>query len=226
MRKITTLLIVLGLIYAEQINGQCIPCDATTTSFPVNFSSTPDTSYALTSTRNGHCCGATVNAADSTLSGGGGVDRAIHKAGGITIIEECKKIIAQEGRVHTGDAVITNAGILKAKKIIHAVGPVWKGGNNGEENKLASTYRSSIELAAKNILRIVAFPNISTGVYGYPKDQAAQIAIDEVVNELQKTFVIHKIIFVCYDKENYQLYLDYLAKKYGLVSGRFTSILG
>src|ERR1700760_1499379 len=120
---------------------------------------------------------AIVNAANSTLLGGGGVDGAIHRAGGKAILEECRKIIAKIGKCKTGQAVITTGGNLPAKYVIHTVGPVWNGGENDEEEKLADCYKNSLQLAVDNNLKTIAFPNISTGVYRFPKEEAARIAI-------------------------------------------------
>jgi O-acetyl-ADP-ribose deacetylase (regulator of RNase III) len=148
---------------------------------------------------------AVVNAANSSLMGGAGVDGAIHRAGGPTILEACKKIVARQGECKTGEAVITTAGNLPASFVIHTVGPVWKGGNHDEAHKLASCYRNSLQLAVDNSCTSVAFPNISTGVYGYPKKDAAQIAVDTVVKFLATTDKIEKVLFVCFDEENFKL---------------------
>ena len=149
---------------------------------------------------------AIVNAANSSLLGGGGVDGAIHRAGGKAILEDCRKIIARQGGCKTGEAVITTAGKLPAQFVIHTVGPVWRGGKNGEPEKLTSCYRKSLQLAVDNGCKTVAFPNISTGIYGYPKDAAAEIAFETVARFLQTDTCIEKIVFVCFDEENYQLY--------------------
>ena len=154
---------------------------------------------------------AIVNAANSSLMGGGGVDGAIHEAAGPALLEECIKI-AQERRNNpggpcpTGDAVITGAGKLPAKHVIHTVGPVWHGGKNGEPELLASCYRKSLLLAEEAKLESIAFPNISTGIFGYPKDKAAAVAVDTVRKTLNETPGIKRIIFVCFDRENYLLY--------------------
>jgi O-acetyl-ADP-ribose deacetylase (regulator of RNase III) len=153
-------------------------------------------------------CDAIVNAANSSLMGGGGVDGAIHLAGGPKILEECKKIVATQGGCPTGEAVITTGGNLPAKFVIHAVGPVWRGGKGEEPEKLASCYKNSLRLAVENHLQSVAFPNISTGIYGYPKKQAAEIAVKEVVDFLHAHPSAPSVYFVCFDEENFQLYLS------------------
>lgn len=123
---------------------------------------------------------AIVNAANSSLMGGGGVDGAIHRAGGPAILEECKKIVARQGGCKTGEAVITSGGSLPAKFVIHTVGPVWSGGNNREAGKLANCYSNSLHLAAEYHCKSIAFPNISTGVYRFPKDEAAKISVEAI----------------------------------------------
>ena len=122
---------------------------------------------------------AIVNAANSSLLGGGGVDGAIHRAGGPEILEECKIIRAEQGECSTGKAVMTTAGNLPARYVIHTVGPVWSGGSNSEPDLLASCYQECLKLAENHNLKTIAFPNISTGIYGYPKYEAAQIVIGE-----------------------------------------------
>jgi len=139
------------------------------------------------------------------------VDGAIHRAGGKTILEECRKIIARQGGCKTGDAVITTGGNLPARYVIHTVGPVWNGGGNNEEQKLASCYLSSLKLALDNHCESIAFPNISTGVYHFPKDKAAQIAVNTVVKFLEENKDL-KVIFVCFDDENYDLIQQELNK--------------
>jgi O-acetyl-ADP-ribose deacetylase (regulator of RNase III) len=146
---------------------------------------------------------AIVTAANEGLLGGGGVDGAIHEAGGQGIMKECRKI----GYCATGNAVATTAGNLRAKKVIHAVGPVWSGGKSGEQGLLASCYETSILLAAKLGLSSIAFPNISTGVYGYPREQAARVAVTSVRSALGKADTRNmQVVFVCFDQENYDLY--------------------
>ena len=155
---------------------------------------------------------AIVNAANSSLMGGGGVDGAIHRAGGPAILEECKKIVSKQGGCPTGEAVITTGGNLPAKFVIHTVGPVWSGGKNNEPGKLGNCYRNSLRLAVENNLETIAFPNISTGIYGYPKKEAAQIAIKMVEEHFQSDHFITKVYFVCFDEENFQLYQSLLSK--------------
>ena len=149
---------------------------------------------------------AIVNAANTSLLGGGGVDGAIHKLGGKTILEDCRKIRNKQGGCKVGEAVITTAGNLPAKFVIHAVGPVWNNGKGNEENLVSSAYLSSLKLAIDNQIRSISFPNISTGIYKFPKEKAAKIAIQTVVDFLSKTDKIQKIIFVCFDEENYKIY--------------------
>jgi O-acetyl-ADP-ribose deacetylase len=148
---------------------------------------------------------AIVNAANSSLLGGGGVDGAIHRAGGPAILEDCKKIIARQGGCKTGEAVITSAGNLTARFVIHTVGPVWNGGSQQEEQKLAACYSNSLQLAKDHNCSSIAFPNISTGVYHFPKSLAAKIAVSSVVNFIQKESMIERILFVCFDDENFEL---------------------
>ena len=155
---------------------------------------------------------AIVNAANSSLMDGGGVDGAIHRAGGKKILEECKEIVRAQGECKTGKAVITSGGNLPAKYVIHTVGPVWNGGTHNEEKLLADCYTNSLQLAIDNQCKTIAFPNISTGVYGFPKDKAASISINTVSSFLRSHSSIEKVIFVCFDEENYQLLLNELSK--------------
>ena len=149
---------------------------------------------------------AIVNAANSELGGGGGVDGAIHRAAGPKLVEECKTIRERQGGCPTGEAVITTGANLKAKFIIHAVGPTWNGGKEDEPQLLASAYRNSLILAASNSVESIAFPNISTGIYRFPKKMAAEIAIREVNDFLNNDTTIQKVIFCCFDEENFKLY--------------------
>jgi len=154
---------------------------------------------------------AIVNAANPGLMGGGGVDGAIHRAGGPAILEECKGIVSRQGRLPTGKAVITTGGNLKARFVIHTVGPVWHGGNSGEPELLASAYRESLKVAAENNLSSVSFPSISTGAYGYPVAEAAKVAINAVAAFLKEQVTsIREVVFVLFDSatfENYSLVL-------------------
>ena len=149
---------------------------------------------------------AIVNAANSSLLGGGGVDGAIHRVGGPEILEACRDIRNRQGKCKTGEAVITTAGHLPAQKVIHTVGPVYNGGKRIEKEKqaLASCYVNSLKLAEANQLKSVAFPNISTGIYRFPKELAAHIAIETVLNF--KSEIVKEVIFVCYDEDNYNIY--------------------
>lgn len=154
---------------------------------------------------------AIVNAANPSLMGGGGVDGAIHRAGGPAILEECKKIVARIGRLPPGKAVITTAGNLKAKYVIHTVGPIWHGGNKGEAETLAGTYQESLKLATENQLKSISFPSISTGAYGYPVKQAARIALNTVASYLRNNITsVREINFVLYDHLTYESYLSAL----------------
>jgi O-acetyl-ADP-ribose deacetylase (regulator of RNase III) len=159
---------------------------------------------------------AIINAANSSLLGGGGVDGAIHRAGGPAILEECRQIRARQGGCDTGEAVITTAGKMPAKYVIHTVGPVWNGGGKGEAGLLRSCYLNSLKLAEEKQLRSIAFPNISTGIYGFPKKPAAEIAVG-AVREFAPTS-LKEIYFVCFDEENYRLY-DRLLTGNGSPSG-------
>ncbi len=153
---------------------------------------------------------AIVNAANTSLLGGGGVDGAIHKAGGMKILEECQKIRDKQGGCKVGEAVITIGGNLPAKFVIHAVGPVWKSGTLKESELLSSAYLNSLKLAYNNNLKSIAFPNISTGIYRFPKPKAALIAVSTVKEFLSKTDKILTVIFVCSDIDNYNIYKDLL----------------
>jgi O-acetyl-ADP-ribose deacetylase len=149
---------------------------------------------------------AIVNAANSSLLGGGGVDGAIHRAGGPEILEDCKKIRAKQGGCKTGDAVMTTAGHLPAKYVIHTVGPVWRGGNANEAALLASCYQKSLELAVQHNVKTIAFPSISTGIYGYPIEQASRIALQEVSSLVEDNQGLERVIFVCFSQADLQTY--------------------
>jgi len=150
---------------------------------------------------------AIVNAANSSLMGGGGVDGAIHRAGGPAILEDCKKIVARQGRLPTGKTVITTGGNLKAKHVIHTVGPVWHGGGVGEPELLASAYRESLKLATENKLASISFPSISTGAYGYPLDEAALVALKTVISFLnEKNTSVKHVEFVLFGQSALKAY--------------------
>ena len=150
---------------------------------------------------------AIVNSADPALAGGGGVDGAIHRVGGVEIAKECRQIVVKQGMLPRGKAVITTGGKLKARYVIHTVGPIWTGGKKGEPEILASAYRESLKVAAANNLTSVSFPSIGTGAYGYPQDKAAKVALRAVVSFLkEKTTSLREIIFVLYDSQTYQSY--------------------
>ena len=150
---------------------------------------------------------AIVNAANPGLMGGGGVDGAIHQAGGPAILEECKQIVAKQGWLPTGKAVITTGGNLRAKHVIHTVGPIWQGGNKGEAALLESAYRESLRLAAEQKLTSVSFPSISTGAYGYPVAEAARVAIKAVISFLREQVTsLKEVVFVLFDSRTYQAY--------------------
>ena len=155
---------------------------------------------------------AIVNAANSSLMGGGGVDGAIHRAGGPAILEACKQIVSLQGRLPTGKAVITTAGNMKARHVIHTVGPIWHGGDRGEADLLASAYRESLKLAAANNLTSIAFPSISTGAYGYPVAKASEIALKTVASFLAEATSIKEVIFVLFDAGTFNVYVSALRK--------------
>ena len=149
---------------------------------------------------------AIVNAANSTLLGGGGVDGAIHRAAGRELLTGCRNL----NGCKTGDAKITKGYNLPAKFVIHTVGPVWHGGKSEEPEKLASCYRRCLEIAVENGVKTIAFPNISTGIYGYPKKEAAKIATQTVSAIIENNSEIKQVIFCVFDDENYEIYNDLL----------------
>ncbi|WP_343695923.1 O-acetyl-ADP-ribose deacetylase [Flavobacterium sp.] len=152
---------------------------------------------------------AIVNAANTSLLGGGGVDGAIHRKGGKAILDECIQIRNKQGGCKTGEAVITTSGNLPSKYVIHTVGPVWNGDKEEKSKLLADCYKNSLKLAIQNGIKTIAFPNISTGIYHFPKDKAAEIAI-QTVKDFEKKIEIEKVIFVCFDDENYNIYKSLL----------------
>ena len=149
---------------------------------------------------------AIVNAANSSLMGGGGVDGAIHRAGGPAILEDCKKIVAQRGPLPAGQSVITTGGNLKAKHVIHTVGPIWHGGKKGEPETLASAYRECLKLAVGSGLKSISFPSISTGAYGYPPEQAARTALATVIDFLKENTSLEEVHFVLFDSRTLDAY--------------------
>ncbi|MBI4294967.1 MAG: O-acetyl-ADP-ribose deacetylase [Chloroflexi bacterium] len=155
---------------------------------------------------------AIVNAANSSLMGGGGVDGAIHRAGGSTILEECHRIVARQGRLPTGKAVITTGGKLAARHVIHTVGPVWRGGHSGEPGLLASAYRESLKLAVSCGLKSVSFPSISTGDYGYPVELAAEVALRSVMDFLRSDESLQGVTFILFDDRTYRAYTQALER--------------
>ncbi len=158
---------------------------------------------------------AIVNAANSSLLGGGGVDGAIHRAGGPEILEACRRLRTGQYRegLPTGEAVITVGGKLPAPHVIHTVGPIWSGGHKDEPQLLANSYRNSLRLATENQLRSIAFPSISTGAYNYPKAEATVIAVREVRVFLEQHELPREVVFVAFDEEGYGLYEQQLKEQ-------------
>lgn len=150
---------------------------------------------------------AIVNAANSQLAGGGGVDGAIHSAGGPVILAECQEWIAANGTLPTGEAMITAAGDLDVQAVIHTVGPIWADHDEPNARRLlAACYRNSLDLASEHRLRSIAFPNISTGMYGFPREEAAQIAIETVRDWVTDETGLEEVVFVCFDEDNLRIY--------------------
>lgn len=154
---------------------------------------------------------AIVNAANSGLLGGGGVDGAIHRAGGPQILEECKEIRAKQGKCPTGEAVITSGGNLKASYVIHTVGPIWQGGLAGEEKLLKNAYYNSLSLAKKNNIKTISFPSISTGAYRFPINRASEIALCTVIEFLKKSD-FEEVRFVLFSDRDFEIYQNTLYK--------------
>jgi O-acetyl-ADP-ribose deacetylase (regulator of RNase III) len=151
---------------------------------------------------------AIVNAANSTLMGGGGVDGAIHRKGGHRILDECKKIRETEYKdgLLTSKAAITNGGSLKADYVIHAVGPIWKGGNHNEEKFLRDAYQNSLKVAIDKGIKTISFPSISTGAYGFPITKASKIAFNAVKDYLERNVNLEKVIFILFSEEDFEIY--------------------
>jgi O-acetyl-ADP-ribose deacetylase (regulator of RNase III) len=156
---------------------------------------------------------AIVNAANSSLMGGGGVDGAIHRAGGPTILEECEKIIQKIGKLQTGKVVATTAGNLPTKFVIHTVGPIYGRHPDKEDILLADCYINALKLGTDKACKTISFPNISTGVYRFPKTKAAIISLNAINSFLKNNRTIDKVILVCFDQENYDILNDELARK-------------
>lgn len=154
---------------------------------------------------------AIINAANSSLLGGGGVDGAIHMAGGHKILEECMTIRKKQGGCEVGEAVITTAGDMPSNYVIHTVGPIWRGGNNKEPELLANSYRNSLELAHKHSISSIAFPSISTGVYGYPKEKASIIALSTLKNVLAE-ISFEEIRLILFSKTDFNIYMKSIKK--------------
>jgi len=155
---------------------------------------------------------AIVNAANASLMGGGGVDGAIHRAGGPAILDQCKQIVSRQGPLPAGQAVITIGGHLKAKYVIHTVGPIWRGGNQSEPETLVSAYQESLKLAVKHGLRSISFPSISTGAYGFPIKQAANAALGTIIEFLRHDDSLDSVAVVLFDSRTYETYAEALRR--------------
>jgi len=154
---------------------------------------------------------AIVNAANSSLMGGGGVDGAIHRAGGAKILDECKAYVRRHGNLPTGEAMITTGGTLKARHVIHAVGPVWRGGSYREDELLANAYRNSLRVAVEYGVKTIAFPSISTGIYGFPIERASRIAIDTVKMFVTKELTFAEIRLVTFSANDFDTYRQHFS---------------
>ena len=156
---------------------------------------------------------AVVNAANSSLMGGGGVDGAIHRAGGGTILEECKKIISKIGSLSAGEAVITTAGDMPSMFVIHTVGPVWYGGGRGEPELLRNAYYNSLKKGVENNIRSIAFPSISTGIYGYPISNTSKVALETVIDFIKtEKHSYSEVRFIVFSKYDMEVYKDNFSK--------------
>ncbi|SHE52824.1 O-acetyl-ADP-ribose deacetylase (regulator of RNase III), contains Macro domain [Desulfofundulus australicus DSM 11792] len=162
---------------------------------------------------------AIVNAANSSLMGGGGVDGAIHRAGGPQILEECKQIVARQGSLPTGQAVITTGGNLKARYVIHTVGPIWSGGNRGEDELLHNAYYNSLSLAREKGIKSISFPSISTGAYRFPIERAATIALKTVRDFILENDFFTEVRFVLFREDDFKVYQRAWEKLSGGVEG-------
>jgi len=155
---------------------------------------------------------AIVNAANSSLMGGGGVDGAIHRAGGAEILEECKKIRKEKGTLPPGNAVITTAGKMSSEYVIQTVGPVWRGGKNKESDVLRNCYKNVLTIAQKENIKSISFPSISTGIYGYPIDKASKIALTTVIEYIERHAFFDEIRFVLFSESDLEVYENSLKK--------------
>ncbi|MBN2016683.1 MAG: O-acetyl-ADP-ribose deacetylase [Candidatus Cloacimonetes bacterium] len=155
---------------------------------------------------------AIVNAANSSLMGGGGVDGAIHRAGGYEILEHCKRIRKERGKLPPGNAVITTAGNLPAEFVIHTVGPIWRGGTNKESEVLRNCYRNVLSLAQKEYIKSISFSSISTGIYGYPIEKASKIALTTVIEYIEKHGYFKEIRFVLFSDNDLKIYQETINK--------------
>lgn len=153
-------------------------------------------------------CDGIVNAANSSLMGGGGVDGAIHRAGGPEILKECKKIRERQGKLPTGKAVITTAGNLDAESVIHTVGPIWQGGDDNEKELLEKAYNNSLIIAKENDLKTICFPSISTGAYGFPIEEAAEIALKTIKNFCNEDQCYEEIRMILFSEDDFEVYLN------------------
>lgn len=200
----------LTLDHADSVAGQQLSCDDEAMSSEVRIADTVIRVERadITTTE----VDVIVNAANSSLLGGGGVDGAIHRAAGPALLAECRDVVARQGGCATGEAVITGAGDLPARRVVHTVGPVWTGTDpDGHDALLASCYRRSLDLAEEAGATSIAFPNISTGVYRFPKARAAAVAVTTLVERIRAGTTIEEIVIVCFDEDNLDLHASALA---------------